>query len=237
MKHFAVCLTAFLFLLISSFVATSCSDAASQVTGVTAVMVFDFADTTSEPAERLSLFAETDDVQRVKSIRAVHEKSGIEWNVQAPRKIGGHDSKTWAGYTNLVPASGSTIPQGKYQLIYEDAAEHESDVFFNVSYPLGFPEKRASDFPAAFMNGCVENIALYSPEGSLIFYGRRKTNWKDDAAIANEYSAAQTMRICYTSVGGAVVCMMPPVKINDIQSAAAATAQSTPAEEGARFER
>ena len=200
--------------ILFAIIFSACSDSAPQVTSVTPVIVFEFKDDSSAPKMRLSVFAETTDVQRVKELRAVHEESGIQWTIASPRKIGGKDAKTWAGYTNLVPASGSVIPLGKYTITYEDASERECDASFFITYPSTFVESKASDFPNLFMNNFSENIALYAIDGTLLYYGKRKSGWGSNEAIVRDYMIADNMRICYTSLSGNVVCMMPVVSLN-----------------------
>ena len=156
----------------------SCSDSTPQISSVTAIVIFDFNNATDAPSSRLSLFTETTDVQRVEEIRAVHEESGIEWRIAAPRKIGNLNMRTWAGYTNLVPVTGSAIPMGKYTVTYEDAVERECESSFMVNYPDSFMKSKSTDFPKAFTNGCIENIALYTIDGSLLYYGNKKKNWR-----------------------------------------------------------
>lgn len=197
-----------------AFFLASCSDTTPQVTSVTPVVVFEFQDSTSAPTMRLSIFAETTDVQRVKELRAVHEESGIQWRIASPRKISGKDAKTWAGYTNLVPASGSVIPLGKYTITYEDASERECEASFFITYPSTFVKSKAYEFPGLFMDNYTENIALYAIDGTLIYYGKRKSGWGTNANIRQDYMIADSMRICYTSLSGGVVCMMPALTLN-----------------------
>ena len=216
-KHTAVYSIAALLVLISAFF-IACSDSAPQLNSVTAVVVFEFSDATSAPKSRLSVFTEATDIQRVKELRAVHEESGLEWNISSPRKISGKDAKTWAGYTNLVAASGSTIPLGKYDITYVDDADRESESSFFINYPSSFTTAKSADFPAAFTNGYLENVALYTIDGTLLYYGKRKNNWNTNSAILQEFQIADTMRICYSSLSGAVVCMMPSQKMTQTKT-------------------
>lgn len=192
---------------------SSCSDTAPQISSVNAVVIFDYEDETNVPKSRISVFAETSEVQRVKELRAVHEASGLEWTVTSPRKIGGKDARSWAGYTNLVAASGSTIPTGKYNLYYEDAAERECESSFMVGYPSTLTKSKASDIPGIFTNGYTENIALYGSDGTLLYYGKRKVEWSSKNAIRGEFQLAEKMRICYSISNGTVVCMLPPISL------------------------
>ena len=130
---FKICLCAF------SVLFFACSDSVPQLSSVDSVVIFDFSDSKSRPEMRLSVFAETtNEIQRAESIKAVHESSDLMWVCNSPRKISGADNKTWAGYTNFVPAYGTALPVGQYTLYYTDATANECIGNFTVSYQADF---------------------------------------------------------------------------------------------------
>ena len=195
--------TVFLFALIS------CSDSESRISGLVTAMVLDYSDWDSSPKPRLSVFAETTlDERAVHQIRAVHNQSGLEWQCNNPRIISNNKNSTWAGYSNFVPASGSTIPQGSYTLYYEDMAGDECQSTFSVSYPVELLETSATDFRNMSIDR-EENIALYDADGLLLYYGERKESWISNYDIKADYGVAEKLRICYRLYSGHTVCMMP----------------------------
>lgn len=202
-------------LILFSFVSLflSCSDSTPTINSVVSSVIFQFDDETSFPATRISLFASTNEIQRVEQMRAINETTGLVWNIAAPRKFQSKDNVSWTGYTNLVPASGSSIPMGRYDLFYTDSAERECDANFYISYPKDYIEKKASDFPGAIQSTYTTNVALYTVDGSLLFYGKKKKTWSTNEMILKDYMLADTMRICYGVSNDSVIIMMPRNKI------------------------
>ena len=187
----------------------SCSESDVHITGLFSSVVLDYSDWDSFPSSRFSVFVETSlDERAVSEIRAVHNQSGLEWHCKNPRIISTTKSSTWAGYTNFVAASGSTIPQGNYTLYYEDLAGEECQNIFSVSYPVELLETSAADFRNMRIDR-EENIALYDADGLLLYYGERKESWITNSDIKKEYGVAEKIRICYRLYNGHTVCMMP----------------------------
>ena len=188
---------------------SSCSDSDIRITGLISTVVLDYSDWKSSPSSRLSLFVETSlDERTVNEIRAVHNQSGLEWHCKNPRIISASKNSVWAGYTNFVAASGSTIPQGNYTLYYEDLTGDECQNIFSVSYPVELLETSAVDFKNLRIDR-EENIALYDADGLLLYYGERKESWRSNSDIKSEYGVAEKMRVCYRLYSGNTVCMMP----------------------------
>lgn len=201
--------SAILILTLSVLVFISCSETTPVINSIQTSVVFDFADTENNPSQRLSLFIQTDEINRLEKISAEHLQSGLEWNVFDAKKISSKDSKKWAGYTKLVPAYGSSIPSGKYSVSYTDAADNKCESFFSISYQNDFLEKKASDFPEAIKDKYSVYVAVYSADKTLLSYERIKKKWTDIKAIRDEIPMADSIRKCYVINNGSVMIMMP----------------------------
>lgn len=212
MKHKVLSAGRAIGILIATFMMAACSDSTPAITAVEGITVLDYADSNLHPTVRLSLFASADEIQRVKELRAVNEQTGLVWTINSPRLLFGRNNISWAGYTNLVAASGQSLPMGKYTIIYEDAAERECEGALFVSYPKELLDKIPSDFPSAIKGQYIENIALYSVDGSLLYYGKRKDVWTGEQMIKRDFMMAASMRTCYALNNNTVVCMMPMKK-------------------------
>ena len=198
-----------LFWLGTVFLIFSCSSPDTRIMNISSTVVFDFADSENPPACRLSVFTETSgDERRVSQIRAVHEASSLVWTCPLPRKFTGQKNAVWAGYTNFVPATGSLLPQGRYKLIYMDATGEETEGSFTVSYPEKLATSLSADYPE-IVKGAEEIIAIYDVDGNLMYFDKRKENWRSGSDIKNEYGLAGKFRVCYRINKGSVVCMMP----------------------------
>lgn len=204
----------FLSTLLTVMMCLSCSDAAPSINSIQTSVVFDFADEENTPDQRLSLFIQTDEINRLEKIQAVHLQSGLEWNVFDARKISSKESKKWAGYTKLVPAYGSSIPVGKYSVRYTDAADKECESFFVITYQNDFLDKKASDFPGAIKEKYSVYVAVFSADNTLIGYEKLKKKWTDIKAIRDEIPMADSIRKCYVINNGSTMIMMPFEKEN-----------------------
>ena len=201
-----------LFLSLSAFF--SCADSEPQLSGVDAFLVLEYPDQESEPSVRFSVFGQTNsNVTRAVQIKTIHLESGQEWVCSEPRKISDNKRKYWAGYTNFVPAQGSTIPPGKYSFTYEDAAGRQVESSFTLVYDETLLKTNVSSLKAMQGPSFKEKVAVYNADGLLVYYGDRKDKWKNNTTIRNEYSTAATMRTCYVIAGSNVVCMLPPVDL------------------------
>ena len=192
--------SAILLLFLSVLAFFSCADSEPQLSGVDAFLVLEYPDQESEPSVRFSVFGQTNsNVTRAVQIKTIHLESGQEWVCSEPRKISDNKRKYWAGYTNFVPAQGSTIPPGKYS--------------FTLVYDETLLKTNVSSLKAMQGPSFKEKVAVYNADGLLVYYGDRKDKWKNNTTIRNEYSTAATMRTCYVIAGSNVVCMLPPVDL------------------------
>ena len=188
---------------------SSCKNVALGIENIQSTIVLDYKDETSLPTMRLSVFVQTSaDERRVERVRLVHNQSGMEWICDNPRKIAEDERSVWAGYTNFVPATGSTFPKGIYTFHYTDMAGDESQAPFSLSYPEGLPTTTADKIEESFRNA-EQIVGVYDRDGNLVYFGPRAENWQQDSDIKNSYGLAEKIRVCYRFNGGSVICMLP----------------------------
>lgn len=187
----------------------ACSNVQLEIYDVNSAVVFDYADENLFPSVRLSVFAETsEDERKVSQIGVTHLGSGQQWVCVSPRKISGGGNSVWAGYSNFVPATGESFPQGRYSLEYVDMAGESVQSSFSVVYPETLLRTTANDIATNFRN-MEEWVALYDGAGKMIYFGQRRENWNGNQDIKFDYGHAEKIRICYRMNGGAVVCLLP----------------------------
>jgi hypothetical protein len=187
----------------------SCANTAPEILSSNATVIFDYRDDSSVPQIRLSVFAETgSDVRRAAKIQISSKTGEYAWTVDDPLLIGS-DSRQWAGYPNFVVPQSEPIPQGVYDLFYTDAEEHTVQTTFSVAYPEELIESKSLNVKNILGTSEKEMIAVYMSDGTLIYYNVRKQEWVNDDAVWNELKLASSMRICWTSSDGSVICLMP----------------------------
>lgn len=202
-------------LIISLVLFASCSNANPDITTVTGSVVFDYADTESYPSVRLAVFAQnTAEVQRADRLEARHIESNLVWKVKNPRIFAG-SNKQYAGYTNLLPREGETIPQGAYDFLYVDAAGNEDTGRFMISYPEELLTSKSSEARKFITKTVSDNLAIYDENGMLIFFNKRKKNWKTNSDIEREMRNAFTVRQCLNTTDQSIICLMPPQSLKD----------------------
>ena len=193
----------------------SCSNTNPDITTVTGSVVFDYADTENPPSVRLALFAQnTAEVQRADRLEARHIESNLVWKVKNPRIFSG-SNKNYAGYTNLLPREGQTIPQGAYDFLYVDAAGNEDSGRFMVTYPEELLTSKSSEARKLITKTLSDNLAIYDESGVLIFFNKRKKNWKTNNDIARELRNAYSIRQCLNTTDQTIICLMPPESLKD----------------------
>ena len=187
----------------------SCANTTPELLSSNATVIFDYRDDASVPQMRLSVFAETgSDVRRAEQIRIASQTSGYEWTEEEPQLIGS-GNRQWAGYTNFAVPESQQFPQGQYDLFYTDAEEHTVQTSFSVAYPEKLTGSKSSDARSILGASAKEMLAVYMSDGTLIYYNTRKPEWKNDDSIWNDMKLASSIRICWTSSDGSVVCFMP----------------------------
>ena len=208
MRRFFPCFLA----IFVSFFFFSCSDSEADVIAANATAVFDFSDEESVPATRLAVFFQVaNEVQRTESFTVSSNGSGYYWTVSNPSVFTAMN-KSYAYSVNLSPPSGENIAVGPYSVKYYDAAGKEDQFDFSVSYNEALVSAKSSEVKE-LLPSAVENIAIYSDSGELLFMGKAKSSWKTNEDILKDYKLAQTKRICYVTPGNTVICMMPEEKL------------------------
>lgn len=187
----------------------SCANTTPELLSSNATVIFDYRDDSSVPQMRLSVFTETgSDVRRAEQIRIVAKTGEYEWTAEEPQLIGS-SNRQWAGYTNFAVPEPQQFPQGQYDLFYTDAEEHTVQTSFSVTYPERLAESKSSDARSILGTSAKEMLAVYMSDGTLIYYNTRKPEWKNNDSIWDEMKLASSIRICWTSSDGSVVCLMP----------------------------
>ena len=200
-------------MLISSAVFTagliSCANSVPEILSSTATVVFDYHDEESVPQMRLSVFTETSsDAHRAARIRIASKSDEYEWITDEPQLIGS-DNRQLAGYTNFVVPDADKITQGQYDLFYTDAEGRTVQNGFSVLYPEKLIDSKSSAVQSVLGRTAKEMVAAYMADGTLVYYDIRKPEWKDTAAIWNALKTASSMRVCWTTADGSVVCLLP----------------------------
>jgi len=197
-----------LLLLAAFLLLSSCSDSEPSIVNVEHNVVFDYKDETSAPQVRFSVFVQpSSSVLRAGEIRTIHQESGLEWHCQSPLVFHGGGGKDYAGCSSFFPPYNSELPQGIYYVYYKDLSDRECEAEFSLNFTPDFGLKPYSELPYYVANPNNERIALYNPEGILIYCGKRREDWKDNAAILADYGTADRMRVCYAS--GTLFFMLP----------------------------
>lgn len=208
----------FFFSLLAFFVPFfffSCSDSDADVVAASATAVFDFSDENSAPVSRLAVFFQVaNEVQRTESFTVTCAGSGYYWTVSNPHVFSAMN-KSYAYSINLSPPAGESIASGPYSVKYYDAAGKEDEFKFSVSYAEALVTAKSSEVKA-LLPSAIENIAVYSESGELLFMGKSKNSWKTNADIIKDYKLAQIKRKCYVTPGNTVICMLPEENLKEM---------------------
>ena len=128
--------------------------------------------------------------------------------------IFGNEKKQWAGYTDFYVPVSENVESGMYELNYIDAQENVVSRIINLNYDMDFLKMTGNQAALAEKKDFREEIAVYSESGTLLFYGMRKNNWRNDSSIFSSNRGAASYRVCYVSKVNSLVLMMPPVYKN-----------------------
>ena len=97
--------------------------------------------------------------------------------------IFGNEKKQWAGYTDFYVPVSENVKSGMYELNYIDAQENVVSRIINLNYDTDFLKMTGNQAALAEKKDFREEIAVYSESGTLLFYGMRKNNWRNDSSI------------------------------------------------------
>ncbi len=206
------------FVVLALFSCISCADSTPELILATGAAVFDYSDENSLPQLRLAVFVQMDsEVQRADSLEMESRESGYNWRVSSPRLFKNGEKK-WACYTNLQPPVNEPLPAGIYDFRYNDAAGEVASSSFIVAYPKALLTAKAGDVPN-LVTGATEDIALYDKNNVLIFLGKKRSNWTNNAAILRDFNGAVTKRICLSADSNRLVCLMPEELLFEAETA------------------
>ncbi len=191
-----------------------CAQNETSITSVSATLVFDYEKSGSIPSQRLCVFVRSaNEVQRVERLVISNEEANLTWTVEKPSFFFGNGIH-YAYCNNLRPPHEKNIPEGKYSIRYVDSAGNEDESHFTIRYNSDIiappPEEKSI---ARLLNGAVYSLALYDEDGELLFLGKRKNTWSDDAKILKDYRIASFKRNMYSSADYSVLCIFPKEKI------------------------
>lgn len=189
-----------LFFSIVLILFSSCVNENPEATVVDYKIVYDFKDEASFPELRLSVFLEVENaVQKSSSLKLYHEESGLVWNCssRALNKIESNNIN-WVGSTNFYPIKNELLPMGLYKVVYEDLAQRECEISFNLFYPEEFAKLTSTNIFDYFNSSVSKKIAIYSNEDILLYLGSEKSNWNSNESIIMEYKNAWSTRVCYS---------------------------------------
>lgn len=193
---------------------TSCSESEPEITDSVGYVVLDYFSESGTPSARISVFAETkSDVHRVDRIQLECVANKHKWICSDPL-IFGNEKKQWAGYTDFYVPVSENVKSGMYELNYIDAQENVVSRIINLNYDTDFLKMTGNQAALAEKKDFREEIAVYSESGTLLFYGMRKNNWRNDSSIFSSNRGAASYRVCYVSKVNSLVLMMPPVYKN-----------------------
>lgn len=180
----------------------------------TATAVFDFKDNENPPSVRLAVFFQlANEAQRTESFTVSNDETCYIWHVSKPGIFTGLN-KNYAYSVNLNAPEGEALPSGAYKVIYHDAAGNEDEARFSVAYNKELLSSNTESF-RQYLTNSNENIALYDDSGELLYMGKAKSSWKNNAAILKDYKLCDVKRVCYVTPGNSIVCMLPAEKMKE----------------------
>ncbi len=197
-----------LFLVLFSFF--SCSDSEPKVIASSAYVIMEYPDEESLPTQRLCVFVETSsDVHRAQSLEILNRDTDFQWKCDKP-VIFSNDKRQWAGCTEFVGPYNTEIPTGFYDIKYIDAQERSFDSLITVNYSKDFLNLKAGEVISNIKGRYREQIAVYTKDNILCYYGDIREQWKDEKKIFSAHSGSAWYRKCIVVTGTSLICMMPP---------------------------
>ena len=197
------------FILMYICISLSCSDSVPQIIQTDVNVIFDYSDENSAPSMHLSVFVQSDsDVRRVGNIVIENVSTGYQWGITSPEIIASADTE-WAGYADLEPRDTEPIPQGSYKLEYTDSYGRKVETEFSVIYNKELVDSTSADIAKLLGIGYESKIAVYTATHELVYFGKRKKEWKNNDAVFKDFKDASYMRICAVSSTDNTVCMLP----------------------------
>lgn len=192
----------------------SCADSTPSLAKAIPSVILDYKDEQNVPAARFALFVRTNSDNRRAdnfTVKSLEDPLKLEWKVSNP-KIVTMDNQEYIFAESLSTADSSPFKKGLYKIVYTDAAGQETETSFRLDYreelfSIKSPEIRSE------LGNVMENIVVYNEFNMIIYIGKKKSTWKDDAGILKDYKAAAYTRTVYFSDDYKIVCLMPVSKI------------------------
>lgn len=192
----------------------SCADTDPAIASVKGYVIFDYENETKKPLVKLAAFIETEsDVRRVERINLKCLENNYSWTCSDPL-IFSNDSKQWAGFTEFYLPGDENFRNGAYLMECDDAQEKSVSSSFSISYPEENLVKHLSEITEEAKENSREEICVYDSAGTVLYYGMRRTSWKQDSNIFNSIKNSAYYRISYVSNNDAVIYMLPAVYKN-----------------------
>lgn len=207
----------FVIIAFLSVIFTSCDSEDSEIVSTTASAVFDFKNEKDAPSAHLSFFVQiNNELQRSEFMEIKKNDSSYVWRIVKPQLIS-NDNKKWAGSSNIVYPDGQNIENGTFTIMYQDAAGNEVFKDAKIEFDKKLLKCTAKDCKKLINSGVVENYALYDDAKNLIFFGRKKSAWNENADILKEYGSCKELRVCYSTVNNSIICLMPAEKVEKVK--------------------
>lgn len=190
--------------------AVSCSQKIPETNVASASVIFEYNDYDSKGKARLSIFVNSlENVRRLENLKVINLSNGFIWNSDNV-SVFSNSENMFAGYTNLVVPEGEKIPYGKYEIRFLQSDDEESVIYTDIQYDDAFYDCKALEIPdfVSSKNGKVR-IAIYDSKNTLIYYGDRTEDLKDNRGIWNNYRNAEYYYDIWCTPGNKVMCIMP----------------------------
>ena len=195
----------------------SCADDAADAVNASGTVILDFNDSDGNGDIRLAVFIQTASlVQRADYFTVQNEETGWVWNVGSP-DVFEEGGKKYVFCDNLYAPDKKIIPQGRYNVVYTDAAGNSDEAAFTLSFNDKITEVKGNEVKALLTPG-NEYIAVYDQENELLYMGKKKNNWNSKKAILKEYKVAYKTRVCYSNPSNTVMCFMPYEFIEEVKT-------------------
>lgn len=194
----------------------SCSDSEPDLSSATGTVIVDYQKENSFPEIRMAVFCQSkSDSRRSASFVVENLETKLQWRVYNPETFK-NGNAWWTGSSSLYPEENNEFPQGLYRFEYTDKAGNVSETKFMVSYKKDFVSMNAKDADEKLTSGFEgfsEKIALYDKNDTLVYFDKRKNNWKDWQAMERDCDVAAKMRRVYcTADNSQMVFLVEEIK-------------------------
>ncbi len=176
-----------------SFISFSCVDSSPSVNSLNHIILYDYENEDEAPIERLGVYIDLkSDPKRIDSMLIYSHEGNFSWHIENPLSVIDNSREiTWVGSSNMRPARGATIPEGRYTVTYFDLAQQKVENFFFIE-PFPTPDEfDISDFP-------TERVLLFNESDSVLYYGS-DLNLKNKQNAVGQFPDVSYMRSLFLS--------------------------------------